>query len=100
MENIAHPGWPSQLKRSSPRTSFTNPGVTLNMKYQSWAAITVGMTHGTRMAALVTPRPLKVWRMIKANPSPMANSAATDVTVNIIVACTASQNRGSVRASV
>jgi hypothetical protein len=61
--------------------------------------MTVGMTHGIRMAARVTPRPKKALFMISAKTMPMMNSKNTDPTVNTNVASTESQNRGSVAAS-
>jgi hypothetical protein len=94
---IDHAGSRSQLM-SAPSTAFTKPGLWSNMYRHTWAATAVGITHGTRMTARVSPRPTKAWCMISANAMPITNSRDTEATVKISVFLAAFQKLGSVSA--
>jgi hypothetical protein len=66
-----------------------------NIRRHITAEMTVGNAHGTRMAALTSPRPLKALFTASAMLRPSMNSSVTLTTVKITVLESPSKKSGS-----
>src|SRR3954454_22929942 len=86
--SVAHRTWVPRMELAMPLAS--------KIQAQSLAETTVGMAHGTRMLARMSPLPLNALFMIKAIATPMTISMTTQTTVKNVVLKNAFQNRDPV----
>ncbi len=65
--------------------SLKTPKMSLYIHFHICAETTVGIAHGTSMAARIGPRPLKLELTTSAMTMPRTNSKPTVMTVNLTV---------------